>query len=71
MTKQKVFDFSNYTKFLTFMSPSIQVLLNQTSPFRFFKGCLPQILLGPLLNTLSHVINCFVSYLEKIRKPSS
>ena len=23
---------------------------------RFFKGCLPQILLGPLLNTLSHVL---------------
>ena len=24
-------------------------------PFKFFKGCLPQILLGPLLNTLSHM----------------
>ena len=23
--------------------------------FKFFKGCLPQILLGPLLNTLSYV----------------
>ena len=23
--------------------------------FKFFKGCLPQILLGPFLNTLSHV----------------
>ena len=23
-------------------------------PFNFFKGCLPQILLGPFLNTLSH-----------------
>ena len=22
----------------------------------FFKGCLPQILLGPLLNTLSHLM---------------
>ena len=25
-------------------------------PFKFFKGCLPQILLGPFLNTLSHLI---------------
>ena len=24
-------------------------------PFKFFKGCLPQISLGPLLNTLSHL----------------
>ena len=24
--------------------------------FRFFKGCLPQILLGQFLNTLSHII---------------
>ena len=24
--------------------------------FKFFKGCLPQILLGSLLNTLSHII---------------
>ena len=24
-------------------------------PFKFFKGCLPQILLGPLLNTLSQM----------------
>ena len=24
---------------------------------KFFKGCLPQILLGPLLNTLSHIEN--------------
>ena len=23
-------------------------------PFKFFKGCLPQIFLGPFLNTLSH-----------------
>ena len=24
-------------------------------PFKFFEACLPQILLGPLLNTLSHI----------------
>ena len=26
-------------------------------PFKFFKGCLRQILLGPFLNTLSHIKN--------------
>ena len=26
-------------------------------PFKFFKGCLPQILLGLFLNALSHVIH--------------
>ena len=25
-------------------------------PFKSFKGCLPQILLGPFMNTLSHMI---------------
>ena len=28
--------------------------LKQTIPFKFFKGCPPQVLLGPFLNTLSH-----------------
>ena len=27
--------------------------------FKFFKGCLPQILLGPFLNTLTHMIYSF------------
>ena len=26
------------------------------SGYKFFKGCLPQVLLGPFLNTLSHLI---------------
>ena len=30
-------------------------LFKQTNPFRFLKGCLPQTLLSPLLNTLSQV----------------
>ena len=30
------------------------VCLSRPYLFKFFKGCLPQILLGPLLNTLSH-----------------
>ena len=29
--------------------------LNRPYPFKFCKGCLPQILLGSFLNTLSHV----------------
>ena len=29
--------------------------LNRTYPFNFYKGCLSQILLGLLLNTLSHM----------------
>ena len=30
-------------------------LLTQTYPFKFFMGFLPQILLGPFLNALSHM----------------
>ena len=29
-------------------------------PFKFFKGCLPQILLGPFLNTLSQIFICIL-----------
>ena len=25
--------------------------------FKFFKGCFPQIILGPFLNTLTHIFN--------------
>ena len=31
------------------------VCLSRPYPFKFFKGCLPQNLLSPLLNTLSHL----------------
>ena len=31
-------------------------LVKQTISIQFFKGCLPQILLGPFFNTLSHLI---------------
>ena len=37
---------------LFYMRQSIQV---DHIPFKFLKGCLPQTLLGPLLNTLSHI----------------
>ena len=29
----------------------------EISQVKFFTGCLPQILLGPLLNTLTHISN--------------
>ena len=28
--------------------------------FKFFKGCLPKISLGPFLNTLSHMYSCLL-----------
>ena len=31
------------------------VYLSRPYHFKFFKGCLPQILLGPFLNTLSQI----------------
>ena len=37
-----------------------QNLLKQTISLQIFKRCLPQILLGPFLNTLSHLIVAFV-----------
>ena len=33
--------------------------LGRTYPFKYFKGCLPQFLLGPFLNTLSQQILSF------------
>ena len=33
----------------------VMVCLNRPYHFKFFKGCLPQISLGPFLNTLSHL----------------
>ena len=49
---------------------SIEYLtLSRPDPFKFFKGCLPQILLGPILNTLSHLSKQTVilkSYLKSV-----
>ena len=38
------------------------VCLSKPYPFKFFKGCLPQVLLGPFLNTLSHIIFYWLLY---------
>ena len=36
----------------------LNVCLSRPYYFKFFKGCLPHILLGPFLNTLTHI--CYV-----------
>ena len=38
------------------------VCLNRPYHLKSFKGCLPQILLGPFLNTLTHL--CFTEAIE-------
>ena len=35
-------------------------------PSNFFKGCLPQILFGPFLNTLSQIIITIVRYSDQL-----
>ena len=40
------------------------VCLSRPHSFKFFKDCLPQILLGPLLNTLSHLHSLLYVELE-------
>ena len=41
--------------------------LSRPYHFNFFKGCLPQILLGPFLNTLTHLLLKLLNFLT--RKP--
>ena len=45
------------------------ICLKQTIPLKFFKGCLPQILLGPFLKTLSH--SCIFIYLLDTQPPGA
>ena len=40
--------------------------LKQTMPLQFFKGCLPQVLLGPFLNTLTYL--CLKIILKKLAR---
>ena len=44
------------------------VCLNRPYTFKFFKGCLPQNLLSPLLNALSHLGHCQTSLKEFFTK---
>ena len=55
---------SNYeiTFFLIIICDYYMVSLGRPYLFKFFKGCLPQILLGPFLNTLCHIIFPFSNY---------
>ena len=39
------------------------VCLSRSYPFKFFKGCLPQILLGLFLNTVSQMLARYVVFL--------
>ena len=39
------------------------VCLSKLHPFKFVKGCVPQILLGPLLNTWTHISHLLVVFL--------
>ena len=41
--------------YLHFLSSQFLSCLSRPYPFTFFKGSLPQILLGPFLNTFSHI----------------
>ena len=40
-------------------------VFRQTVSLKFFKGCLPQILLGPFLKTLTHMTLCFGKFEKK------
>ena len=42
--------------------------LSRPYPFKLFKGCLPQILLGPFLNTLNQILPRFPWALGSIQK---
>ena len=44
------------------LTKNLELTLSRPYPSIFFKGCLPQILLGPLLNTLSHLMLCTIWY---------
>ena len=44
------------------------VCLNRPWQFKLFKGCLPQILIGPFLNTLSRI---YIQSQKKIQTASS
>ena len=50
------YEFRHHIWGKVFKSGPSKICLGRPYPFKFFKGCLPQILLGPLLNTLSHII---------------
>ena len=44
-----------------------KLCLSRPYHFKFFKGCLPQVVLGPFLNTLPHITETLVR--KKVKKP--
>ena len=42
------------------------VCLNRPYNFKFLKACLPQILLGPFLNKLTHILSIVISIKYRI-----
>ena len=54
-------------KLRNFLSRSSRTKYSKMDQVKYFKGCLPQILLGPFLNTLSHLFRKSVTiFLELI-----
>ena len=61
-----------HTKRHHFFLCRTSLCLGRPYHFKFFKGCLPQILLGPFLNTLTHLSSTFVflspyTYFKKLQ----
>ena len=48
-----------------FTGHSNDIWVSRPYHFKFFKGCLPQILLGPFLNTLTHIVIFFRRHFAK------
>ena len=59
------------THIMLLVSFYIYPVLRQTISFQIFKGCLPQVLLGPLLNTLTQTIHNSFSQEANITKPNA
>ena len=55
---------------ITYHQNSLYIIVEKSYSFKFFKGCLPQILLGPFLNTLSHLVLFQKSMMEPLYKNS-
>ena len=57
--RQSIQEFKNGTSKICERRPLKKLagcgLLKQTYPFKFFEGCLSQILLGPFSNNVSHI----------------
>ena len=45
--------------------------LSRPYPFKFFKGCLPQILLGPFLNTWTHLLLFTLKFIQNFSLTSA